>query len=69
MARRLRKEEDATFRCLDEEDFTFPGKRVYEAPDAGEEPGAAEHRIGWVEVAPKAQCPHDPFHSIEPVEE
>ena len=66
MARR-RREVDATFRCLDEDGFLFPGKRVYEALDAGEEPGAAEH-IQWVEVRPRAYCPHDPLHRIELVE-
>jgi hypothetical protein len=64
----LRREVAATFRCV-VEDFTFPGKRVYVAHDAGEEPGAAETHIGWAEVEPEAKCPHDPFHRIELVEE
>ena len=64
----LRKEEAATFRCV-VEDFTFPGKRVYVSHAAGEEPGAAETHIGWAEVEPEAQCPHDYTHRIELVEE
>jgi hypothetical protein len=63
----LRREVAATFRCV-VEDFTFPGKRMYVAHDAGEEPGAAETHIGWAEVEPKAKCPNDSLHSIELVE-
>ena len=61
-----RKTEDATFRCLDEDGFLFPGKMEYVGKDAGEEEG---HRvIEWVPGLVRASCPHDPTHRIELVE-
>ena len=60
-----RKMEDATFRCIDE-DFLFPGKMEYVGHDAGEEePGG----IRWEQGQSRANCPNDPTHRIELVEE
>jgi hypothetical protein len=58
---------DATFRCLDEEDFTFPGKMEYLGHDAGEEPDGTRI-IRWVQNQSRANCPHDETHSFELVE-
>jgi hypothetical protein len=65
MARRS-KWVDVTVRCLDE-GFLFTGKRK----DLGHEvnlPGGGTH-IEWVKGTVYANCPNDPLHSVEPVEE
>ena len=58
--------EDATFRCIDE-DFLFPGKMQYVGHEV-EEPGGIG-KIKWVQGQASANCPNDPFHRIELVEE
>src|SRR5215210_6113251 len=61
-----RKLVDRTFRCIDE-DFLFPGKMEY----VGHEiivPGGGT-RIEWRPNQSRANCPHEPTHSIELVEE
>jgi len=68
MARPPKREmRDATFRCLDE-DFLFPGKMEYVGHDAGEEEGYSQG-IRWEQGQARANCPHDPTHRIELVEE
>ena len=62
-----RKLVEVTFRCLDEEGFSFTGKMEY----VGHEiivPGGGT-RIEWRPNQSRANCPHDPFHSIELVED
>jgi hypothetical protein len=61
-----RKLEDRTFRCLDE-DFLFTGKMEYVGHEI-QVPGGGT-RIEWRPNQSRANCPHDPFHSIELVEE
>jgi hypothetical protein len=68
MARELRKTVDRTFRCLDEDGFLFTGKMEYVGHDAGEEEGYAQG-IRWEQGQSRANCPHDPTHRIELVEE
>jgi hypothetical protein len=61
-----RKLVDRTFRCIDE-NFLFPGKMEY----VGHEiivPGG-DTRIEWRPNQSRANCPHEPTHSIELVEE
>jgi hypothetical protein len=62
-----RKMEYATFRCLDEDGFLFPGKMEYLGHEV-EEPGGTR-KIEWVQGQARANCPHDPTHRIELVEE
>jgi hypothetical protein len=62
----LRKEVDATFRCLDE-DFRFPGKIEYVGHEV-QLPGGGT-RIEWVQGQARANCPNNPLHRIELVEE
>ena len=67
MARELRKTVDRTFRCLDEDGFLFTAPMEYVAHDAGEEEG---HRvIEWRPGHSPIECPHDPTHRIELVED
>jgi hypothetical protein len=61
-----RKLVDATFRCLDEEGFLFTGKMEYVGHEV-KEPGGT--RIEWRQNHARANCPNDPFHHIELVEE
>jgi hypothetical protein len=63
----LRKEVDKTFRCLDEDGFLFTGKMEYVGHEI-KEPGGGT-RIEWRQNQSRANCPHDPFHHIELVEE
>jgi hypothetical protein len=62
-----RKLVEVTFRCLDEEGFSFRGKMEYVGHEI-KEPGGGT-RIGWRQNQSRANCPHDPFHSIELVED
>jgi hypothetical protein len=61
-----RKLVDRTFRCIDE-DFLFPGKMEYVGHEI-KEPGG-DTRIEWRQNQARANCPRDPFHHIELVEE
>jgi hypothetical protein len=61
-----RKLVDRTFRCIDE-DFLFPGKMEYVGHEINVPGGGT--RIEWRPNQSRANCPHDPFHSIELVEE
>ena len=69
MARaQLRKEVDRTFRCI-EEDFTFEGKVEY-VRQRVEVPGGGYQFTEWKQNRPwGVNCPNDPFHRIELVEE
>jgi hypothetical protein len=58
--------EDATFQCIDE-GFLFPGKMEYVGHEV-EEPGGIR-KIEWVQGQARANCPNDPTHRIELVEE
>ena len=66
--RRPRKEEVRRFRCINE-DFIFPAKIGFVGLDAGEEVGYSQGVVKWVEERSVVECPHDPFHRIEPVKE
>jgi hypothetical protein len=59
-----RKLVDATFWCLEEDDFTFPGKMEYVGLEV-EEPGGG---IRWEQGQDRASCPHDPLHRFKLVE-
>jgi hypothetical protein len=61
-----RKMEDATFRCIDE-DFLFQGKMEYVGHEVEESGGI--RKIEWVQGQARANCPNDPTHRIELVEE
>jgi hypothetical protein len=63
----LRKEVDKTFRCLDEDGFLFTGKLEYVGHEV-EEPGGTRN-IEWRQGQYRANCPHDPTHRHELVEE
>ena len=62
-----RKLVDATFRCLDEEGFLFTGKMEYVGHEI-KVPGGGT-RIEWRPNQSRANCPNEPTHSIELVEE
>ena len=63
----LSKEVDRMFRCLDE-DILFTAKMEYLGHQVEELGGST--RIEWVENrAWDVNCPNDPFHRIELVEE
>jgi hypothetical protein len=65
----LRKDVDRMFRCLDEEDFLFPGKMEY-VRHRVEVPGGGYQFTEWMPNRPwGVNCPHNPFHRIELVEE
>jgi hypothetical protein len=66
--RQPRKEEVRRFRCLNE-DFIFPAKIELVGLDAGKEVGYSQGVVRWVEEQSVVECPHDPFHRVEPVKE